>query len=434
VINPDLNDCAGKPISTKIETMTTSFEVTRDFEILKADFPALERVINGKRLVYLDSTATSLKPRVMIEAMNDYYRTNGANVHRGVYTLSSEATDLYEAARKTMKQFIHAPQLEEVIFTRNTTEAINLVAYSWGLANLQAGDEIVVTELEHHSNLVPWHLVAGMRGAFVKAVRITSEGRLDLEHYSELLKSRRVKMVAVAHISNALGTIHPIKQMIQMAHEAGALCLIDGAQGAPHSSVNVQELGADFYAFSGHKMLGPTGIGVLWGRLELLKSMPPFLGGGEMILEVYADRSSYAEPPNKFEAGTPAIAEAIGLAAAAEYLMDIGLEQVQAHEQDLTKYALAQFDQLEGVVSYGARGQDRAGVIAFNVTNVHPHDVASFLDEDGVCVRAGHHCAQPAMRALGVQSTARASFGLYNTLKDVDVLMASLERCIKFFT
>ncbi len=408
-------------------------ETSRDFESLKTDFPTLERVINGKRLVYLDSTATSLKPRSVIEAINNYYTQNGANVHRGVYTLSSEATDLYEAARKTMQRFIHAPHLEEVIFTRNTTESINLVAYSWGLANLEPGDEILVTELEHHSNLVPWHLVAGMRGAVVKAVRISNEGRLDLAHYQELLKSGRVKMVAVAHISNALGTIHPIKKMIQMAHETGALCLIDGAQGAPHSSVNVQELGADFYAFSGHKMLGPTGIGVLWGKLELLKSMPPFLGGGEMILEVYADRSSYAEPPNKFEAGTPAIGDAIGLAAAAEYLMKLGLEHVQAHEQTLTNYALEQFDKLEGVTTYGARGADRAGVIAFNVTGVHPHDVASFLDEDGVCVRAGHHCAQPAMRALGVQSTARASFGLYNTLEDVDVLMASLKRCITFF-
>ena len=408
-------------------------ETPRDFKTLKADFPTLERVINGKRLVYLDSTATSLKPRSVIEAMNNYYSQNGANVHRGVYTLSSEATDLYEAARHTMQRFIQAKHLEEVIFTRNTTEAINLVAYSWGLSNLELGDEIIVTELEHHSNLVPWHLVAGMRGAVVKAVRISSEGRLDLTHYAELLKSGRVKMVAVAHISNALGTIHPIRQMIQMAHKAGALCLIDGAQGAPHASVNVQELGADFYAFSGHKMLGPTGIGVLWGKLELLKSMPPFLGGGEMIVEVYVDRSSYAEPPNKFEAGTPAIADAIGLAAAAEYLLNIGLERIQAHEQALTKYALEQFDKLEGVVSYGARGEDRAGVIAFNITGIHPHDVASFLDEDGVCVRAGHHCAQPAMRALGVQSTARASFGIYNTFEDVDVLISSLERCIKFF-
>ena len=408
-------------------------ETPRDFKTLKADFPTLERVINGKRLVYLDSTATSLKPRSVIEAMNNYYSQNGANVHRGVYTLSSEATDLYEAARHTMQRFIQAKHLEEVIFTRNTTEAINLVAYSWGLSNLEPGDEIIVTELEHHSNLVPWHLVAGMRGAVVKAVRISSEGRLDLEHYSELLKSGRVKMVAVAHISNALGTIHPIRQMIQMAHKAGALCLIDGAQGAPHASVNVQELAADFYAFSGHKMLGPTGIGVLWGKLELLKSMPPFLGGGEMIVEVYADRSSYAEPPNKFEAGTPAIADAIGLAVAAEYLLNIGLEHIQAHEQALTKYALEQFDTLEGVVSYGARGEDRAGVIAFNITGIHPHDVASFLDEDGICVRAGHHCAQPAMRALGVQSTARASFGIYNTLEDIDVLISSLERCITFF-
>jgi cysteine desulfurase / selenocysteine lyase len=399
----------------------------------RADFPLLERTVNGNRLVYLDSTATSLKPNSVLKAMDRYYREVGANVHRGVYQLSSEATDLYEEARKILAHFIGTVNVNEVIFTRNTTEAINLVAYSWGLANLKPGDEIVVTELEHHSNLVPWHLIAEQRGASIKSVRITPEGRLDLEHYAELLKSGRVKMVAVAHISNALGTIHPISRIVQMAHEVGALCLIDGAQGAPHLPVNVSELGADFYAFSGHKMLGPTGIGVLWGKLELLKSMPPFLGGGEMIREVFSDRSTYADPPMRFEAGTPAIAEAIGLAEAARYLETVGLETIFEHEQTLTKYALEKLDKLEGITIYGPRGDDRSGVISFNVHGAHPHDVASFLDADGICIRAGHHCAQPAMRALGVQSTARASFGLYNTFEDVDALVTALEGCARLF-
>lgn len=400
---------------------------------LRADFPLLRREISGKRLVYLDSTATSLKPRVVLDAMRGYYERVGANVHRGVYTLSSEATDLYEAARGSLARLLNAPETEGVIFTRNTTEAINLVAYAWGLEALHPGDEIVVTELEHHSNLVPWQLVAELRGAAVKAVRIRPEGRLDMEHYRELLTSGQVRMVAVAHVSNAIGTIHPVAEIARLAHAAGALCLIDGAQGAPHLPVDVQAIGADFYALSGHKMLGPTGSGALWGRLELLRTMRPFLGGGEMIREVYTDHSTYADPPQRFEAGTPAIAEAIGLGAAAEYLMGIGMAQVRAHERALTEYALERLDRIEGVTTYGPRGEDRGGVIAFNLHAVHPHDVASFLDEDGLCVRAGHHCAQPAMRALGVQSTARASFGLYSTQSDVDALVSSLERCRAFF-
>jgi cysteine desulfurase / selenocysteine lyase len=400
---------------------------------LHADFPLLERVVNGKRLVYLDSTATSLKPRVVLGAMRDYYECIGANVHRGVYTLSSEATELYEAARGSLARLLHAPQPQSVIFTRNTTEAINLVAYAWGLAHLHTGDEIIVTELEHHSNLVPWQMVAQMRGASVKAVRITNDGRLDLEHYRWLLNSGRARMVAVAHVSNAIGTIHPVAEIAALAHEKNTLCLVDGAQGAPHLPVDVQAIGADFYALSGHKMLGPTGSGALWGRLELLRELPPFLGGGEMIREVYTDRATYTEPPQRFEAGTPAIAEAIGLGAAAEYLSNIGMDQVRAHERALTEYALERFDELEGVKTYGPRGEDRGGVIAFNLDGVHPHDVASFLDEDGICVRAGHHCAQPAMRALGVPATARASFGVYSTAADVDALVVSLERCRAFF-
>jgi cysteine desulfurase / selenocysteine lyase len=413
--------------------MTVQTASAPDFARLRADFPLLERVVNDHRLVYLDSTATSLKPRVVLEAVRSYYERVGANVHRGVYTLSSEATDLYEAARESLARFLNAPQPESVILTRNTTEAINLVAYAWGLEHLHPGDEIVVTELEHHSNLVPWQLVAELRGAVVKAVRITPEGRLDLEHYKELLQSARVRMVAVAHVSNALGTIHPVAEIARLAHAAGALCLVDGAQGAPHLPVDVQTIGADFYALSGHKMLGPTGSGALWGRLEILQKMRPFLGGGEMIREVYTDHATYAEPPQRFEAGTPAIAEAIGLGAAAEYLMGVGMMAIRAHERALTEYALSRLDELEDITTYGPRGEDRGGVIAFNLNDLHPHDVASFLDADGISVRAGHHCAQPAMRALGVQSTARASFGLYSTDEDVDALIASLERCRAFF-
>ena len=404
-----------------------------DFNQVHTDFPLLERTVNDKRLVYLDTTATSLKPRSVLEAMDRYYREVGANVHRGVYQLSSEATDLYENARVTVARFIGASSPDQVVFTRNTSEAINLVAYAWGLNNLSAGDEIIVTELEHHSNLVPWHLGAGYRGAVVKAVRLLPSGRLDLEHYGQLLKSGRVKLVAFAHVSNALGTIHPVAEMARMAHAVGALCLVDGAQGAPHLPVRVRDLGADFYAFSGHKMLGPTGIGVLWGKPEVLKAMPPFLGGGEMIRTVHTDHSTYADPPGRFEAGTPAIAEAIGLGAAVRYLEALGLERILEHEQALTRYALEQLDALEAVTTYGPRGDDRAGVVSFNVRGAHPHDVASFLDEDGICVRAGHHCAQPAMRALGVQSTARASFGVYNTAEDVDALVKSLRHCAALF-
>jgi cysteine desulfurase/selenocysteine lyase len=405
----------------------------RSLADLRADFPLLERAVNDRRLVYLDSTATSLKPRAVLDAIQNHYERVGANVHRGVYTLSSQATDLYEAARGSLARFLNAPQPESVIFTRNTTEAINLVAHAWGLDHLHAGDEIVVTELEHHSNLVPWQMVAGLRGATVRAVRITADGRLNLEHCRALLGSGRVRMVAVAHVSNAIGTIHPVAEIARLAHAVGALCLVDGAQGAPHLPVDVQTIGADFYALSGHKMLGPTGSGALWGRLGLLREMRPFLGGGEMIREVYPDHSTYAEPPQRFEAGTPAIAEAIGLGAAAEYLMAIGMDRVRAHERALTAYALARLDALEGITTYGPRGEDRSGVVAFNLDGVHPHDVASFLDTDGICVRAGHHCAQPAMRALGVQAIARASFGVYNTTADVDALVDSLERCRAFF-
>lgn len=404
------------------------------FERLRADFPILGRDINGKKLVYLDSTATSQKPESVLQAMDRYYRQSNANVHRGAYQLSVEATEAYELARVKAARFIGSPKPEQVVFTRNTTESINAVAYGWGLKFLEPGDEIVVTELEHHSNLVPWHLVAGYRGAVVKAVRALRDGRLDLGHYAELLKSGRVRMVAVGHVCNSLGTFNPVRDMIRTAHEAGALILIDGAQSVPHLPVNVADLDADFYAWSAHKMLGPTGIGGLYGKLEHLRAMNPFLGGGEMIVDVYTDRSTYADLPHKLEAGTPAIAEAVGLGAAIDYLEAIGMDAVWAHERDLIEYALQRIDALEGLESYGPRGADRAGVLSFNVTGIHAHDVASFLDQDGVCVRAGHHCAQPAMRVLGCDSTARASFYLYNTRQEVDAFIASLARCAAFFS
>lgn len=413
--------------------MTATNDLLARLESLRADFPILSRSVNGKPLVYLDSTATSQKPASVIESMNRYYREFNANVHRGAYQLSTEATEAYELARVKLARFVGSPKPEQIVFTRNTTESINAVAYGWGLKFLSPGDEIVVTELEHHSNLVPWHLVAGYRGASLRAVRASRDGRLDLEHYAQLLKSGRVKMVALGHVCNSLGTVNPVQDMISLAHEAGALALIDGAQSVPHLRVDVTGLDADFYAWSAHKMLGPTGIGGLYGKLEHLRAMNPFLGGGEMIAEVYTDRSTYADLPHKLEAGTPAIAEAVGFGAAVDYLERIGMDAIWAHERELISYALSKIDAIPGVESYGPRGEDRAGVLSFNVSNIHAHDVASFLDQDGVCVRAGHHCAQPAMRALGCDSTARASFYLYNTRAEVDAFIASLARCAAFF-
>ncbi|WP_104992206.1 cysteine desulfurase [Deinococcus sp. NW-56] len=400
---------------------------------VRTDFPLLGRLENGHPLVYLDTAATSQKPRAVLEAMEAFFIVHNANVHRGVYGLAQEATELYEDARTTLAAFLNAPDPRNVVFTRGTTEAINLVAHAWGLSHLRPGDEIVVTELEHHSNLVPWQLAAGATGARLRAVRLTPDGRLDLGHLQELLASGRVRMVAVGHVSNVLGTVHPVAQIARLAHAAGALCLVDGAQAAGHRAVDVQALGVDFYALSGHKMYGPTGIGALWGRAELLEAMPPFMGGGEMIETVEIGGSTFAPPPLRFEPGTPPIAQAVGLAAAVRFLEAIGLDRVRTHEAALLERALRGLDALPGVVTYGPRGEDRAGVISFNVRGVHPHDVATFLDEDGVTVRAGQHCAQPAMRALGVDATARASFGVYTTPEDVDAFLRSVERCAAFF-
>lgn len=394
---------------------------------LRADFPILEREVNGRPLVYLDSGASSQKPRQVVEAMVDYYYHHHSNVHRGAHRLSVEATIAYEEARSKVAAFVGASDPSSLVFTRNATEAINLVAHSWGRANLQAGDEIVLTHAEHHANLVPWHLLAAERGLVIRAAPLTADLRLDLPAMADLI-SERTKLVTTFHMSNVLGAINPVAEIAALAHAAGAKLLVDGAQGAPHLPVDVTELGCDFYAFSGHKMLGPTGVGALWTRPEILADMPPFLGGGEMIGKVTIDSSTFADPPKRFEAGTPSIAEAIGLGAAADYLSAVGMEAVAAHDHRLVSYALAKLGSVAGVTLYGPRGEDRGGIVAFNVAGVHPHDVATALDSEGVAVRAGSHCAQPLMRYLGVGATVRASFYLYNTEAEIDALVAAVER------
>ncbi|WP_287409487.1 cysteine desulfurase [Oceanithermus sp.] len=395
---------------------------------VKRDFPIFG---HNPGLVFLDSAASSQKPRAVIDAIAHYYKHDHANVHRGAYALSQRATDAYEHARAQLAGFLDA-DLDEIVFVRNATEALNLVAYAWGLEHLREGDEILVTEMEHHANLVPWQLVAARTGARLKAVPLTDEGRLDLDAFETLL-SERTRVFAVTQMSNVLGTINPVAELAAAARERGALVVVDGAQAAPHLPVRVRELNADFYALSGHKMLGPTGAGVLWGDSEALKALPPFLGGGSMIEEVTIERSSYAPPPQRFEAGTPAIAEAVGLGAAAGYLMDLGMEQVWAHDRALLKYALERLKEVPDLHLYGPEGPDRGGVIAFNLGSLHPHDLATALDDRGVAVRTGHHCAQPLHRRLGVAATARASFYVYNTRDDVDRLVEALFEARAFF-
>jgi cysteine desulfurase/selenocysteine lyase len=394
-----------------------------DLSALREDFPLLAQ---RPELVYLDSAATSQKPRRVIEALKRYYETLNANVHRGAYRLSAEATEAYEEARRRLARFLNA-EPKEIVFVRNTTEAMNLVAYAWGLRNLKEGDEVLVTEMEHHAGLVPWHLVAGLTGAKVKAIPLTEEGRLDLSALEGLL-TERTKVVSLVHMSNVLGTVNPVAEIAKRAKEAGALVVVDGAQSAPHLPVDVKALGADFFALSGHKMLGPTGAGVLWGRYEVLEGMGPFLGGGEMIREVHVDRSTYAPPPQRFEAGTPPIAEAIALGEAACYLMEVGMERVFAHDRALLEYALRRLEEVPNLRVYGPKGPDRGGVIPFTLGRLHAHDLATFLDQEGIAVRAGHHCAQPLHRKLGLAATARASFYLYNTREEVDRFVEALLR------
>lgn len=413
--------------------MVQMTETQFDVEAVIKDFPILNEKVNGKRLAYLDSTATSQKPQQVIDALEDYYKRYNSNVHRGVHTLGSLATDGYEGARETVRRFIHAPYFEEIIFTRGTTASINLVAHSYGDANVEAGDEIVVTQMEHHANIVPWQQLAKRKNATLKFIPMTDSGELTLEAVKETITDK-TKIVAVAHVSNVLGTINDVKSIAQIAHEHGAIISVDGAQSVPHMKVDVQDLDVDFYSFSGHKMLGPTGIGVLYGKRELLNQMVPIEFGGDMIDFVGLYESTWTDLPTKFEAGTPLIAQAIGLKAAIEYLENIGFDAIHAHEAEITAYAYEKMSEIEGIDIYGPDKDKRAGIITFNLKDVHPHDVATALDTEGVAVRAGHHCAQPLMKWLNVSSTARASFYIYNTKEDVDQLVEGLKQTKEFFT
>lgn len=415
---------------------TTSVASPFDVAAIRREFPILNETVNGHPLAYLDNAATSQKPETVLRALDTFYRTYNANVHRGIYQISERATTAYEAARHTIARFIGARDTRELVFTRGTTESINLVAYSWGRQNIGAGDVIIATELEHHSNLVPWQILAAERDATLDFIPVTPDGRLDLACYDQMLRQHgeRVKLVVVAHVSNTLGTINPIAEIAARAHAAGALVLVDGAQSVPHLPVNVHELGCDFLAFSGHKMLGPLGSGGLWGRRAVLEAMPPFLGGGSMIRQVDLRSSTYADLPAKFEGGTPSIADTIGLGAAVDYLSALGMDRVRAHERELTAYALERLGEVSGLTLYGPPDPDeRAGVFSFSLLDIHPHDLASILDEEGLCVRAGHHCCQPLMRRLGVNATARASFYLYNTVAEIDRLTSALERAKAIF-
>lgn len=403
-----------------------------DAKKIREDFPIFQRRVKGNPLVYLDSAATSQKPFAVIKAIENYYRNYNANVHRGAYTISEEATAAYETARDKVCDFIHAGRREGVVFTRNATEAINLVASSWGRTNLKPGDEILLTQMEHHSNLVPWQLIAQQTGAKLKFIPLTSDGRLDLEKLPHVLTDK-TKFVSVVHVSNSLGTINPVEHIIEAAHAVGALVLIDASQSVQHLGVNVKKMDCDFIAFSGHKMLGPTGIGILWGKPAHLDAMPPYQGGGEMISEVQLEWSTYREIPGKFEAGTPNIAGAIGLGTAIDYLNNVGIENIHRHEQELVTYALQQLDEFDEIEIYGPR-PDRGGVVSFNVKDVHPHDVSTVLDENGIAVRAGHHCTQPVMRWLDVPATVRVSVYLYSTKEDIDQLIVALKKVKEIFS
>ncbi len=420
------------PSSDNISAVTTA-PAARSAEDIRQDFPILSRLVHGKPLVYLDSTASSQKPTAVIEAMSAYYETTHANVHRGVYEISEEATARMEKARVKVARFINARQSKQVIFTRNTTESINLVAYSWGNANIHTSDLIVLTELEHHSNLVPWQLLAQRTGARLEFVPISDDGLLRLDVYAELL-TQQPKLVAFTNMSNVLGTITPAQQMIAQAHATGAITLVDAAQSVPHLPVDVQALDADFLCFSSHKMLGPTGIGVLYGKRDLLEAMPPFMGGGDMIRTVGLRESTWNDLPWKFEAGTPAIAEAIGLCAAVDYLNALGMKQVAAHEQEITAYAMERLQQVPELTIYGPQASQRGGVISFTLADIHPHDLASILDQEAVvAIRAGHHCAQPLMERFGLSATARASFYVYTIKQDIDTLVQGLHKALEIF-
>ena len=404
-----------------------------DIASIRKDFPILGQSINGHPLVYLDNAATTQKPRQVIDALTRYYETSNANIHRGIHTLAVRATEQYEGAREKTARFIGAPRTADIVFTRNTTESINLVARAWGDANVGAGDEIVLSVMEHHSNIVPWQQICQRSGARLRFAQITDDGLLDLAHLRSLV-SAKTKLVSITHISNVLGTINPIAEIARMAHGAGALLLVDGAQSVPQMSVDVGQLDADFFAFSAHKMYGPTGVGVLWAREGILDAMDPFLGGGDMISVVREEESTWADIPHKFEAGTPNIADVIAFGAAIDYLSCIGMGAVRSHEVLLAEYALEQLSTVPGLKVLGpGKPQACGGAISFVIDGVHPHDVATIADGFGVAVRAGHHCAQPLMRRLGVPATSRASFGVYNEPREIDVLVEALQHAAKVF-
>ncbi len=403
-----------------------------DIRALRCEFPILQQEINGRPLAFLDSAASSQKPRRVLECLDDYYRRYNANVHRGIYKLSEAATFAYERARGKVARLIGATSTREVVFTRNATEAVNLVATAWGSTNVHPGDRILLTMMEHHSNIVPWQMLAQRTGAVLDYLPLDGHGRLVLDDLDQLL-TEQTRMVALTHQSNVLGTVNPVCLIADRAHAVGALVLVDGAQSVPHMPVNVADLGADFLVFSGHKMCGPTGIGVLWGRYALLDAMPPFLGGGSMIKVVELQQSSYADVPARFEAGTPAIGEAIALGAAIDFLTSIGLDTIERHERELVNYAMERLAQVEGLTIYGPPAAERGAVVAFTLRGVHPQDIAAFLDNEGVAVRSGHHCTQPLHRWLDVSATARASFYLYNIPEEIDRLVVGIERARRLF-
>jgi cysteine desulfurase/selenocysteine lyase len=414
-----------------MSTLTSEIPTTFDVEKLREDFPVLKQQIHGKPLVYLDSAATAQKPYAVIEAIRRFHEVDCANIHRGVHELSQRSTAAYEQTRTRARQFLNAASDAEIVFVRGTTEGVNLVASSWGHCNLKAGDEVVISAMEHHSNIVPWQMLCEARNARLRVIPMNDRGELILEEYEKLLNPR-TRMVAVAHISNALGTVNPVAEMIAMAHRAGALALIDGAQAAPHTRVDVRALDADFYAFSGHKTLGPTGIGILYGKQALLENMPPYQGGGDMIRTVTFEKTTYADLPYKFEAGTPNIAGGIGLGAALEYIGGIGIERIAAWEHELLRYGTEQLERIPGLRIIGTARQ-KAAVISFVIEGIHPHDIGTVLDLDGIAVRTGHHCAQPVMDRFHVPATTRASLAFYNTLAEIDKLVAGIHKVKEVF-
>ncbi len=411
--------------------MAVSTRPKLDAHRVRGDFPVFEHLVHGKSLAYLDSASSTQKPRQVLDVMREFYETSYANVHRGVYDLAERSTARFEGARETIRAFVNAPSSREVIFTRNATEALNLVAYSWGLENLGPGDVVVVTELEHHANFVPWQYVAKRTGADFRHIPISDEGELQLDALDALAASGRVKVVANGLVSNSLGTINPVERLAAWAHEQGAIMVVDAAQAAPHRTIDVTALGCDFLAFSSHKLCGPSGVGALWGRRELLEAMPPFNLGGEMIRSVALDRTSWNELPYKFEAGTPAIAEAVGFGAAIDYISEIGLEAIGEHEHELVAYAMERLGEISGITIFGPPADRRTGIVSFDLEGVHPHDIAQVLDWEGIAVRAGHHCNQPLMTRLGVTATTRASFYLYNVPEEIDRLVEGLHKVVK---